>query len=415
MTNSKARQIIPILIVLFLGYLGFALVLPIFPPMFLSKTGHTIVSKAYSPEMRTTLLGLLISTYPLGQLFGGPILGRLSDVYGRKKILVFTLAVIIPFYLLSCLAIVIQDLWLLFVSRFFCGLFEGNSVIAAAAMADISESKKDKVQKFGLILTVSSLGFILGPLIGGKLTDSTLVPWFNYSTPFWICAALVSIALVLVLFMFQETLKPNQHTFQLLRTVRSIFSALFRSDLRNIFLSNFFLFLSFFFFFGFFPVLLVWWYGFNATHIGEVISYLAIPICLSPLLYSIMSRYMHPRNAMVLAAILLMCSIILLLTFNGVFALYFSLIPVGMCIAIGWTYSSLIISDRVSQDKQGEALGTNQSITILAEIVAACLGGIVAGVSMYLPLLFSAGFALITAIWLLIFVPKDQDSHQEIR
>lgn len=411
MKRSLHRQIIPLLTVLFFSYLGFAIALPIFPPMFLSSNPDAIVSHSLSPEKRTLLLGFLISMYPIGQLFGGPILGKLSDIHGRKKILVISLCMIILTYFFSGFAIWKKDLWLLLLSRLLCGLFEGNSVIASATMADISTSREDKVQKFGWILTVSSLGFILGPLIGGKLADTHLVSWFNYATPFWVSGILVTIGLICVITLFQETYHPQTpSSFQLGSTIRSLFKALFCSHLKTIFLSNFFIFLSFFFFFGFFPVLLVWWYHFSATHIGEAISYLAIPICLSPFLYAFLSKHLHPKNVLSLAALLLMISLIALLFFRGPIALYFILIPIGGSIAVGWTYSSLLISDRVENNRQGEALGTNQSMTILAEICAGILGGAVAGINVMIPLMIAASFAALSALWVFFFVPKDH-SH----
>ncbi|MCF7806404.1 MAG: MFS transporter [Simkaniaceae bacterium] len=412
MDSYRIREIIPILIVLFLSYLGFALALPIFPPMFLSTSKEAIISATLSPEMRTVFLGLLISMYPLGQLFGGPILGKLSDCYGRKPILIITLIAIIPGYLLSAFAILWKNLPLLYISRLICGLCEGNSVIAAAAMADISQTKQEKAQKFGLILTVSSLGFIFGPFIGGKLSDSQAIHWFNYSTPFLMAAGLVLIGLCFVFFMFKETLqKGKREIFHFRGTIQSIFTSILSPRLRHIFLSNFFLFLSIFSFFGFFPVLLVWWYQYNAAHIGEVISYLSIPICLSPLLFSFLSKHMMPRNITILFATILMASILSLFGAQKPIYLYFFLIPIGLCIAVSWTYSSLIISDHVSPQKQGEALGTNQSITIFAEIIAGMVGGMMAGVEMFLPLILAAAAALTAALWLFFFVPND--THYE--
>ena len=406
---NRQHQVTPILLVLFLSYLGFAMALPIFPPMFLNS--DSIVAQSIPSELRTFFLGLLIASYPLGQLFGGPFLGHLSDVHGRKPILVYTLLLIIPTYLASAYAIHIDNLPLLYISRFVCGLFEGNSVIASASMADISTTSREKGQRFSLILTVSSLGFILGPYMGGKLSDSSAITWFSYATPFLLGALLTFISLLFIAFMYKETLPhDNRPKFEFFPTIRSIFTALFRDHLRNIFLSNFFIFLSFFLFFGFFPVLLVKWFHFNATHIGEIISYLALPVCFSPLLFAFLSARLRPRNAMILSAIVLMLSILALLFSEGPITLYFTLIPVGLSIAICWTYSSLIISDQVSQAEQGQALGTNQSITILAEIIAGTAGGALAGIRIFFPLLIGAVMALLAALWLYFFVQKRDHS-----
>jgi len=402
----QRRQALPILTVLLLAYIGYSMVIPIFPPL-LFNPEHGMLPAQHTEATRNIIMGLLIAMYPLGQFFGCPMLGKISDKYGRKKVLLFSLAWIVPCYILSGLAIMYTHISLLFFSRFLCGLFEGNTVIATAAMADISEDHKDKVKNFGWITSVSSSGFIIGPLIGGKLADPNLVSWFNYSTPFWMTAILVTLTWFFVYFRFLET-RPYQpdKKLEFNNVIKTLYKSFKIEQLKPIFVGNFSLYLSFFFFFAFLPVLLVRQFGFNSSSLAEVEAYLSIPICLSPLMYRYISRKFSPSQAAAMGGFIFAGSIVLILGFDTPKALIFTLLPPGIGIAIGFTYTTLMISDRVSPDIQGEALGTNQSVLVFAEMFSGLLGGVLAAIWMKLPLVGSVVFALFSAIWLIFRVRK---------
>jgi MFS family permease len=404
--NMKEKyQILPILIVLFLSYLGFSMALPIFPSLFLGQNNSSIISKDLSLEIRTIILGALTATYPLGQFFGGPFLGKLSDSYGRKRVLIYSLILTIPTYVASGVAILYSNLPLLFASRLFCGLFEGNSVIVSAAMADISEDTKQKVRNFGWVMGISSLGFVFGPYFGGKLSAEHEFSKIGYETPFFIAAVLVAVGLTFVIWIFQETLHTSlRKEFAFLKTIKGLFSSLFHCKYRSLFSCNFLLYCSFFFFFGFFPVLLVSWDGYSASEVGEIISYLSIPICLSPLLYNHISKIFSPLNAIISSALLLVLCLILLIVVPKLF--YFWLIPIGFAIAVSWTYTSVILSDKAAANEQGSILGANQAITILSEIFASLLGGLAAGFRIDLPLVLAALSALMSASIFFLVIKK---------
>jgi DHA1 family tetracycline resistance protein-like MFS transporter len=402
---KEKYQTLPILIVLFLSYLGFSMALPIFPSLFLGQNSSSIISKDLSLEMRTIILGALTATYPLGQFFGGPFLGKLSDSYGRKKVLIYSLILTIPTYIASGVAILYSNLPLLFASRLFCGLFEGNSVIVSASMADISEDTKQKVRNFGWVMGISSLGFVFGPYFGGKFSAEHEFSKIGYETPFFIAAVLVAIGLTFVIWIFQETLHISlRKEFAFLKTIKSLFSSLYHPKYRSLFSSNFSLYCSFFFFFGFFPVLLVSWDGYSASQVGEIISYLSIPICLSPLLYNYISKIFSPLNAIISSALLLVVCLILLIVVPKLF--YFWLIPIGFAIAVSWTYTSVILSDKAAANEQGSILGANQAITILSEIFASLFGGLAASFRIDLPLILAAMSALMSASIFFLVIKK---------
>jgi DHA1 family tetracycline resistance protein-like MFS transporter len=143
--------------------------------------------------------GLLASTFALMQFIFGPILGALSDRYGRKPILLLALFVMAAYYLLMGFA---QTLWLLFLGRLIGGITAATHATANAYMADIS-SPEEKAARFGMLGAGFGLGFVLGPLIGGLLGE------WGPRAPFFAAAMLAAANGVLCYFVLKESLKSK--------------------------------------------------------------------------------------------------------------------------------------------------------------------------------------------------------------
>jgi DHA1 family tetracycline resistance protein-like MFS transporter len=401
MKSKTFQKAFPILIVNFIGYVGFSLPLPLFPPMFLNPNLGFI-----PPEMpifwRNVLLGLLLATYPLGQFFGCPVLGLLSDRYGRRPILMFSLLGIIPTYILSAISVEYELIPLLFISRFLCGLLEGNVAIAQAAIADLSSQGKEKEEYFGKVVAFASAGFIFGPLLGGKFSDSSIISWFNFSTPFWIAAILVLLAFFVVLVSFKETKKHEKILhLELQRTFISVFSGFRNQTLLPIFRANFFFFLGMIYFFSFIPVYLLKEFHFGAKQLGFYQAYLAIFVVSTPFCFKYFSPRWSSLKITTAGSFFFGLSLLICLIPLGVSALLVTLIFPSIFASIGFTYTAILISDRTSKENQGEMLGLNQSLQFLSEIIVGITGGILAGLLSQLPLIMGSLCCGICALILL--------------
>ena len=161
--NSKLPLIV-IFTTVVLDSMGIGIIIPVMPALFAEVTGSTEISDI------AVWGGLLASTFALMQFIFGPILGALSDKYGRKPILLLALFVMAAYYLLMGFA---QTLWLLFIGRLIGGITAATHATANAYMADIS-LPEEKAARFGMLGAGFGLGFVLGPLIGGVLGQ--LVP-----------------------------------------------------------------------------------------------------------------------------------------------------------------------------------------------------------------------------------------------
>ena len=198
MPNNSKLPIFVIFTTVVLDSMGIGIIIPVMPALFAEVTGTEKISDI------AIWGGLLASTFALMQFIFGPILGSLSDRYGRKPILLLALFVMAAYYLLMGFA---QTLWLLFLGRLIGGITAATHATANAYMADIS-SPEEKAARFGMLGAGFGLGFVLGPLIGGLLGE------WGPRAPFFAAAMLAAANGVLCYFVLKESLKTkNQREF----------------------------------------------------------------------------------------------------------------------------------------------------------------------------------------------------------
>ena len=198
-----------IFITLFLSAIGFGILIPIVPLILADPTSSFyLLPPTMSLSDGYFLVGILTGVFPLAMFFSTPILGQLSDKYGRKPILAISLFGTFISYVLFAVALLTKNLPLLFFSRILDGVTGGNVSVAQAAIADVTKPE-NRAKNFGLIGAAFGLGFILGPYIGGKLSDPTILPWFNAATPFWVAAGLALLDVIFILTIFHETIKEK--------------------------------------------------------------------------------------------------------------------------------------------------------------------------------------------------------------
>jgi len=193
MPNNSKLPIFVIFTTVVLDSMGIGIIIPVMPALFAEVTGSEKISDI------AIWGGLLASTFALMQFIFGPILGALSDRYGRKPILLLALFVMAAYYLLMGFA---QTLWLLFLGRLIGGITAATHATANAYMADIS-SPEEKAARFGMLGAGFGLGFVLGPLIGGLLGE------WGPRAPFFAAAMLAAANGVLCYFVLKESLKTK--------------------------------------------------------------------------------------------------------------------------------------------------------------------------------------------------------------
>ncbi|GGA60892.1 TCR/Tet family MFS transporter [Pelagibacterium lentulum] len=190
-----------ILITVFLDIVGLGIIIPVLPNLILELTGETVTNAA-------VIGGYLIFVYASMQFFFSPILGNLSDRWGRRPILLLSLVGLSADYLLMAWA---PTLAWLFVGRVLSGICGAAIGTATAYVADITPKEK-RSQRFGLIGAAFGLGFIVGPFIGGELGE------FGPRAPFYVAAFVAAANVVFGFFVLPESLsKFRRRRFNLKR------------------------------------------------------------------------------------------------------------------------------------------------------------------------------------------------------
>jgi MFS family permease len=188
MEKSNFKNLAVVAIITFLNSITFSSIIPI------------IYSYAGSFGLKDTAIGFLFGIFSLAQFLATPIIGRLSDKYGRKPLLIISL---LGTFFASLIQAFAFAGWVLFLGRFLDGITGGNNSVAQAVISD-STSKKDKSTGFAIFGASFGVGFIVGPLVALFLAD------FGNSSVFLFSAAAALFATLLTIFILPETIKTKE-------------------------------------------------------------------------------------------------------------------------------------------------------------------------------------------------------------
>jgi MFS transporter, DHA1 family, tetracycline resistance protein len=190
-----------VFITVFLDMVGFGLIMPVLPAL-IQEVGHMSVADAAS------IGGWMFFAFSLAQFLFGPMMGNLSDAFGRRPLLLLAVFGLFIDYLIMSFA---PDLFWLFVGRAFAGFCGASYVIANAYIADVT-APEDRGKAFGMIGAAFGLGFVVGPAIGGIIGE------YGARLPFYVAAGVSLLNLIYGYFVLPETLTPeNRRRFEWIR------------------------------------------------------------------------------------------------------------------------------------------------------------------------------------------------------
>ncbi|MEO6053713.1 MAG: MFS transporter [Chthoniobacterales bacterium] len=395
-------RLLPVYFVVFVGFLGYSMMIAVFTPMFLHGSGH-LVSPDASHSAKTILLGVVLCMYPLGQFISSSIIGSLSDKYGRRPVLIFSLVFSLLCYVVMARAIEVESLWLLIIALVAAGLSEGNIVIGQSAISDVSDATH-RGRFFGYIYMSASLAYVVGPLVGGKLASPSVVSWFSYATPFWAMLVPMVITLGAVCVFFKETRVPSAsvhvHWLDSLANLSHVFLP---GHTRILYFANFAFYLGIFGFFRCYPMYFVDQFNMGVSRVSEFIAWFSVPIIIGSvwLAGALTARYPIAKVT-IWSAIFTALSMILIVIPSSPNALWVTLVIVGLPLSVCMTSCATMLSVSVPAEKQGSVLGNNQALQVFAESVSGLIGGFIAALMVKASLAAMAGFVLIGAVALLV-------------
>ena len=396
------RSLLPMFFTVFIDLVGLGIIIPVLATILL--TDNNSLMAGTSLATRTITLGFLVATFPLAQFFGAPILGALSDRYGRKPILLIALVGTLLGYLLFAEGIHTNHLVLLFVSRFIDGFTGGNISIILSSIADVSDSERSKTQNFGIIGMAFGLGFVLGPYIGGKLSDPTLVEWFNYTTPFWFAAGLTVCNIILVALFFRETLAERLRTKLNFFTGFNHLKEAFRlPSLKVLFWVIFLIEFGFNFMTQFFQVFLIQKFAFTQSDIGDIFAYFSLWIAFTQgSITQPLAKLFAPYRIIRWSILLLAVTLLLLLIPNRTYGLLIIIPFVALFQGLTQPNLTTLISQASNAHDQGKILGIKQSITSLGQAIPPIIAGFVVLLHLNLPII--VGSVAIALAWVVLVV-----------
>ena len=381
------------------------------------------------------IYGVLGSVYPAFQFFGSPLLGKWSDTYGRRKILllsqvgtfvawvIFLCALFMPMQ--SCMTIdkkslgafsITLPLIFLFLARALDGLTGGNVSVANAYLSDISNDQNRKAN-FGKMAMSSSLGFVIGPTLAGLLGATQ----FQEALPVVVAALISLVAILLIKFKLPESktlpVNPNLRRFSIKRVfayeqkecysmqgcedtrLPSVFAI---PDVPFMLVIYFLTFLGFSLFYGAFPMYALKQLGWNSLQLGIFFTFLSGMMVLvqGPLL-SYLSRKISERPLILLGSLLLAINFVMI-SLGNIYLVYAAMVLFALGNGLMWPSFMAELSRPGGDRQQGSVQGVANSAGSLASIIGLISGGFLYGLAGNVVFMCASGvLALVFLMYLL--------------
>ena len=347
------RPLLIIFLTIFVNLVGFGIIIPLLP--FYAETFGA------SP----LIIGLLFAVFSLCQLFAAPALGDISDRYGRRPVLVFSLAgTVVSFVMLA----VAHSLVMLFAARIVDGLSGGNISTARAYVADVTEPK-DRARAYGLIGAAFGLGFILGPALSGILSR------ISYTAPIWAAAAITLVATAMAWAWLPETVHRAHAGTGDWNPFRFLPALLQRPLVRRVLAIDFIYWFAFAVFQTTFALFVAHRFGFNVSQTGYFFAAFGLlgAVIQGGFIRPIVKRLGDRRTFMVG----LVCAAFGLVTSaltHSVAMFGVTLVPLAFGIGFGHPTVSSLVSLVARGDEQGRVQGAAGAVESLGRTVGPVWG-----------------------------------------
>ncbi len=356
----KRSPLLVIFITVFIDLVGFGIVIPVLP-FYAEGTKFGATPRE---------VGLLFASYSVMQLIFAPVLGRLSDKYGRRPVLLISLIGTSLGFLILGFA---TTLWMLFLGRIIDGISGGNISTAQAYIADVT-TKENRAKGMGLIGAAFGLGFVFGPAIGGVLSR------WGINVPFLFAGTLAFANAILLYFVLPETVTqdhPARISAASGRGWRQLIESLKRPRLGFVLTIYFLSIVAFSIMTAVFSLFMMFRLGYDAFHNGWVFAYVGVisAIIQGGLIGKLVKRFGEPT--LVIIGSLLFSASLFATPFIGPAVGLMGILLTGAVSSIGNALNAPSLSSLASKSagagEQGGVLGAMQSVASLARAVGPSL------------------------------------------
>lgn len=374
--SPKKATIAFVLVVVILDIIALGIVVPVFP--------YIIESFVHSVGNASILNGAFIAVWAIMQFFASPVLGSLSDRFGRRPVILISTLGLAFDYVLIALA---PNLWWLFIGRILGGLTSASIGTVYAYMADITPAAQ-RAKAFGLIGAAFSFGFIIGPVLGGFVGEISL------KAPFWTAAIFSSITFFYGLFILPESLAHENRTpFSWKRANPIGALTLLRSKKKLLVLASINFLINFcgYVFHAVFVLYTGHRFGFTPFHIGATLALTAIlDMIVQAWLVNISVKYLNNEKTLVMGLIVGAIGTSLMALSPTPLLFILALFPQAMW-GLAMPTIQALMTACVSESQQGQLQGANTSLVAIAGVIA--------------PLMFGGIYALFVGKWSFLNLP----------
>lgn len=355
--------LIIIFITIFIDLIGFGMVIPILP--FYAQTEPFSASPF--------VIGLLVAVYSWMQVFFTPLLGQLSDKYGRRPILFISLLGAAVGYFIIGIA---STLFMVFVGRIIGGITGGNISTAQAYIADVT-TRENRAKGMGLFGAAFGLGFILGPALAGILSK------YGISVPFYFAGFLSLANAIALYFILPESRKPGLEVDSAPRRGRvlEVLDALSDPTFRIIALTYFLLITAFSIMTYAFVLYSEFTFGYGPEQNGYLFAYVGvISIIMQGVIFGIAARKYGEARLAILGCLILTAALFAVPFSEPAFGGLAGLLVVSAFLSFGNAFATpalgTLASKNAGEHEQGRVLGVMQSGASLARAIGPTIGGI---------------------------------------
>ncbi len=384
--KASRTAILMVALVVLVDITGFGLILPLLP-FWAERLGANPFE-----------VGLILSVYALAQFLFTPVLGALSDRFGRRPVILISLLIEAAGFALTALA---GTLPFLLVARFIGGLGASNIGSAQAVVADVT-APKDRARGMGMVGAAIGVGFVIGPALGGVLAS------FGPTVPFWAALVVALLNALLVLFLLPETRGKRPVAVQGAKQQFALFAGWQRAirtpAIARLILVNLLFTLAFTAMEAVYPLFSQDVFGWGATQNGYIFTYVGVIIVIMQggMVGQLVKRF--GERGLQIAGLGLLAVGLALLPFSGTLALMLvalALLSIGDG-AVTPTNNALL-SLATPPEAQGETLGLSQGIAGLGRMIAPLIAGALFSVGIGLPFIVGAGLAVVA---MLVALPR---------
>ena len=349
-----------------LDILSMGLIIPVLPSLIEQFAGSDARAGIWN--------GAFVAMWAAMQFLASPVIGSLSDRYGRRPVILLSCAGLSLDWLLMALA---PNLWWLAVGRILGGLTSSSFTAIYAYMADITEPK-DRARAYGLIGAAFSGGFVLGPVIGGFLGE------IGPRAPFWAAAGLSGIAFLYGLFVLPESLaveKRMPFSWKRANPLGAMTLLLRHVELSGLAAVNFLLYFAHHVFSAVFVLYAMHRYGWGPREVGLLLAGVgAIDMVMQGVVIGPVTKWLGDRTTMIVGLVGGACGLAMMgWAPNGwMFAL--AMLPNSLW-GLAMPTLQALMTRRVGDDEQGQLQGANNSVASVAGVLSPLFFGWVYSVS----------------------------------